>query len=110
MAAASNLVCVHRRAKKIVRGKRETRRKKGQYYGYDVLECRRVLNAAPVANEDLLYYTPVDTPLNVTTEASGLLGNDFDLNHDIGGGGATGGGVDWNCSTAAIPHRYRSWR
>ncbi|GIW96382.1 MAG: hypothetical protein KatS3mg110_4423 [Pirellulaceae bacterium] len=43
----------------------------------EALEDRRLLNASPIARNDLAYYTPVDQPL-VVDSTSSLLVNDFD--------------------------------
>ncbi|GIW93888.1 MAG: hypothetical protein KatS3mg110_1929 [Pirellulaceae bacterium] len=43
----------------------------------EALEDRRLLNASPIARNDLAYYTPVDQPL-VVDSTSSLLLNDFD--------------------------------
>ena len=45
---------------------------------YELLEPRRVLNAVPIAINNLDYETPVNTPLEITVATNGVLANDFD--------------------------------
>ena len=62
-------------ARRRAKGKRK--RSQREFCQYESLESRRVLNAVPIALDDLMYFTPVDTNL-VVAGTNGVLQNDFD--------------------------------
>ncbi len=59
---------------------RAMRRRDGDKWQGDVerLEDRMLLNSVPIATHDPIYSTLLNTTLNVTTFATGILANDFD--------------------------------
>ncbi len=56
---------------------RKRRRNPGSLL-FETLEAKRLLNARPVALDDLAYFTPLNTALTISQSADGVSANDFD--------------------------------